>query len=329
MKKFIVITTIYPKSSAIAKFEERKDWHVVVVADKKSPPIPSSEKLTFLSVEDQLVRYSEFARICPFNHYARKNIGYLYAIEKGAEVIYDTDDDNFPNGNWALPPLTCHNLLKSPGKYVNIYQYFTGEFIWPRGFPIDEIWNERKNGYTVQRSKREKIGVWQGLTNEEPDIDAIYRLIVNKKLIFDKKPSVYLNKNRFCPINSQNTFWNKKAFPFLYLPATVNFRFTDILRGYIAQYLMWHQDLYVGFTQATVSQTRNPHDLMMDYKNECDMYLHIKDILRRIENVKPGSDPLENLLEVYRVLPTEIYVHSEELELLKIWIRIYQKLVYK
>lgn len=30
----------------------------------------------------------------PWRHFGRKNIGFLYAIEHGAEVIYDTDDDN-------------------------------------------------------------------------------------------------------------------------------------------------------------------------------------------------------------------------------------------
>ena len=35
-----------------------------------------------------------FAKICPENNYARKNIGYLYAIKNGAKLIFETDDDN-------------------------------------------------------------------------------------------------------------------------------------------------------------------------------------------------------------------------------------------
>ena len=30
----------------------------------------------------------------PWNSFGRKNIGYLYAISQGAEVIFDFDDDN-------------------------------------------------------------------------------------------------------------------------------------------------------------------------------------------------------------------------------------------
>lgn len=321
MRKFIVITTINPKSDAVLKFEEKKDWHVVVVGDKKSPPLSSSENLTFLTVQDQLNLDFQFTRHCPFNHYSRKNIGYLYSIQHGADIIYDTDDDNCPNEEWSLPDFFCRHLLESPGKFVNIYQYFTREFIWPRGFPIDEIQYERKNKYQVKTSDKVKIGAWQGLTDGEPDIDAIYRLIINcKNIAFEKKISVYLDKGRFCPINSQNTFWRKETFPYLYLPATVNFRFTDILRGYIAQYLMWKQDLYVGYTHATVYQKRNPHDLMMDYKNESDMYAHIRDILIRLESVTLGADPFDNIRRVYQELISGSYIDPKEIELLKLWI---------
>ncbi|PIO68768.1 hypothetical protein TELCIR_09431 [Teladorsagia circumcincta] len=38
-------------------------------------------------------------RNLPYKSYTRKNIGYLYAIEHGAEWIYDTDDDNKPYGS--------------------------------------------------------------------------------------------------------------------------------------------------------------------------------------------------------------------------------------
>ena len=30
----------------------------------------------------------------PWNHFGRKNIGYLYAISMGAKTIFDFDDDN-------------------------------------------------------------------------------------------------------------------------------------------------------------------------------------------------------------------------------------------
>jgi hypothetical protein len=321
--KFVVITTINGKTRAIEAFERKKGWHIVVVGDRKSRPIASVGNLTFLSVEDQRKLNYPFARRCPFDHYARKNIGYLYALQRGAEVIYDTDDDNLPYENWALPAFSCRNAAASPGKYVNIYRCFTDEQIWPRGFPLDEILSHGANHISIRKTETSAIGVWQGLTDDDPDIDAIYRLVVGKKIKFEQKEPVYLERGGFCPINSQNTFWNKSAFPFLYLPATVSFRFTDILRGYVAQRLMWQQNLHVGFTGATVYQQRNPHDIMKDFRDEVVFYLHIKGIVEILENLDVGDDPVENMQRVYQELCRASLVSPDEIKYLNLWIENY------
>jgi len=51
-------------------------------------------RVVFLDVDAQRRAGSRVAALLPFNTYARKNLGYLYAIAHGAEVIYETDDDN-------------------------------------------------------------------------------------------------------------------------------------------------------------------------------------------------------------------------------------------
>ena len=81
-----------------------------MVGDKKSSPISSTDRLIFLSIEDQMKLKYKFIEYCPLNHYARKNIGYLYAIQNGADIIYDTDDDNYPNADWFLPHFFCQIL---------------------------------------------------------------------------------------------------------------------------------------------------------------------------------------------------------------------------
>ena len=50
--------------------------------------------MVFLSHEDQLRMNSSFVNRLPWNSFARKNVGYLYAIAQGAKVIFDFDDDN-------------------------------------------------------------------------------------------------------------------------------------------------------------------------------------------------------------------------------------------
>ena len=52
----------------------------------------------------------------------------------------------------------------------------------------------------------------------------------------------------------------------MYLPAFVSFRFTDILRGYVAQRIMWDYGLRLGFLPPNVFQKRNEHDLMADFR---------------------------------------------------------------
>ena len=51
-------------------------------------------KIYYLSVEDQQRIEMPFAKMLPWNSFGRKNLGYLYAIAHGAQVIFDFDDDN-------------------------------------------------------------------------------------------------------------------------------------------------------------------------------------------------------------------------------------------
>jgi hypothetical protein len=319
MKKYIVITTIHPKSPGIAKFEQMEDWQIVLVGDKKSVPIEPSENLTFLSAEDQNKLGYGLAKVCPYNHYTRKNIGYLYAIQQGADVIYETDDDNIPYDHWGLPEFACDRQSASQQRFVNVYKYFTDALIWPRGYPLDEI--QQPASEEIVETDRLAIGVWQGLTDLDPDVDAVHRLVFNKQVTFEGKPPFALGKGSYCPFNSQNTFWHIKAFPYLYLPATTSFRFTDVLRGYVAQQLMWSRGLHLGFTGATVYQERNPHNLMRDFADEVECYLNVKNIVNVLASLELNSDPLTNLEVAYQTLAEQEFVEAEEVALCQAWIK--------
>jgi len=292
LNKVAVITTINGKTKAISELE-KSDWHVVVVGDEKGPGIRSTSNLTFLSVKDQKGLGYDIYDHLPFNHYSRKNIGYLYAIRQGADVIFDTDDDNIPNFGWksqdlSVPAFECSDNVSSEFKYLNMYRLFTRKNIWPRGLPLDEV---LRRDTILYNHDNIKIGVWQGLADGDPDVDAIYRLTVGEKVQFFRAAMgfrrvdyVGLNKGTLCPFNSQNTIWHKDAFKYMYLPTSVSFRFTDILRGYIAQPLMWKQDLHLGFMMPTVDQKRNKHDLMKDFKDEVSCYTDTKKIVDFIDS---------------------------------------------
>lgn len=65
----------------------------MVVGDSKTPNDWSWPNVTYLSVEDQDQLGYRIAKYIPLDHYARKNIGYLFAIANGAKTIYETNDD--------------------------------------------------------------------------------------------------------------------------------------------------------------------------------------------------------------------------------------------
>jgi hypothetical protein len=324
VKKAIVITTINEKSKAIYEFEKMDGWHLVVVGDKKSKPIAGNQKLTFLSVEDQLELGFGIVSKLPYNHYTRKNIGYLYAISQGAELIYDTDDDNLPYPNWSFDEFKCQSVIESPSKYLNVYRHFSKENIWPRGFPLDHILGGKD--FKVSQTKPAEIGIWQGLADNDPDVDAIYRLVLGGEIIkFQDKAPVFLGQGSYCPFNSQNTLWNPKAFPLLYLPSTVSFRFTDILRGYVAQRLIWEQGLHLGFCNANVYQERNYHDLMKDFRDEVECYLNVKPIVELMDAMSFDGIPSEDIQALYRNLVEGGFVKESEVEILDSWLTDFDK----
>ena len=74
--------------------------------------------------------------------------------------------------------------------------------------------------------------------------------------------------------------FRKEFFPLLYLPSFVTFRFTDILRGFVAQPILWKAGFNLGFTEATVFQERNAHNYVRDFESEIPMYLHTEKINR-------------------------------------------------
>ena len=329
-EKYIVITSINPKSLGVELFENKPDWHIVIVGDRKSVFIPSSERLTFLSLEAQQKLGYKLGTVCPYNHYARKNLGYLYAIEQGAEIIYDTDDDNvpyLPYENWSMPKFVCSSQYLSNQRFVNVYKYFSNEFIWPRGYPLDEIHSEASSH--VIETESVDVGVWQGLVDDDPDVDALYRLIISpsvKSVRFERKEPIFLNRKQYCPFNSQNTLWNKRLFPLLYLPATVSFRFTDILRGYLAQRCMLEKELYLGFCSPTVYQRRNKHNLMKDFKSEIECYINAKSIVNLIDSIDLNQNLCDSLLKLYSKLALSGYVKESEVTILKAWIEDFNNL---
>ena len=247
-------------------------------------------------------------------------LGYLYAIKCNASTIIDTDDDNIPYENWDFPEFDGEfDTVKSNLGFVNIYSLFTQQRIWPRGLPLEII--NQPNTIEISQKKQRSVGVWQGLADGDPDVDAIYRLTSDEACNFTPRSPVCVEPQTFCPFNSQNTAFRRELFPLLYLPTTVTFRYTDILRSTVAQPIMWANGFHLGFTGATVVQKRNPHDYIKDFESEVPMYLTNKLAYSVAENaIRRGDSISQQLLSAYEALAERGIVKSAEIETLTAWL---------
>lgn len=324
MSKYIVITTINQPSEAVRRFSELPDYRVVVVGDRKTPAEWYCENVDFLAASGPCTDSFALGSRLPFNSYARKNLGYLYAIRSGAEAIVDTDDDNIPKPDWEFPPFDGVFEQSQPDLgFVNVYKSYTDAHIWPRGFPLDLI-NTKSRWLTRDgvSSTPVKVGVWQGLVDQDPDVDAIYRLVVGEPCTFSKGAPIVLASGTTCPFNSQNTIFAREVFPLLYLPSSVSMRFTDILRGLVAQPILWRHGCALGFTGPTALQVRNPHDYLDDFRLEVSCYLNTYTAVNAVEGaVRSGLSLADNLVQAYEALHAAAIVDRSELELLDLWIK--------
>lgn len=324
MNKYIVITTINPPRDEIYAFSKFSDWQLICIGDRKTPKNWKVDKVIYLNPTDQNKEFTDFSKIIPWNIYGRKNIGYLYAIKNNAHVIADTDDDVFPYDTYAPDINKRKKIVELSGaKYINIYKYFTKLPCWPRGFPLEYI-----NKKIVIKEKIKKIyaPIQNSVIDKDSDFDAIYRLISNKQVTFKKEGEFALAKGTFCPVNSQNTFFYPEVFPLLYIPFFVNPRVEDILRGYVAQRILWEINANLVFMYPTAyTNNRNEHNFSNDFKSEIPLYVDTIRLTQLLESLTLSSDICRSLIKVYDALAKNGFVKKGETTLVKAWIKEIEK----
>jgi hypothetical protein len=322
----VVITSISSPNNALKSIGKgclKNNNSFSVIGDVKSPPNFSLKGCKFFSLEDQKKLPFKLASKCPANHYTRKNLGYLLAIKEGNEIIVETDDDNIPTGNFWIDRQrfqTAH-FIENSG-WINVYKYFSQNNIWPRGFPLEFIKNSPS--HQTQYPEIKDCPIQQGLADTNPDVDAIYRMTMELPILFDKRASIALGNNTWCPFNSQNTTWFRDAFPLLYLPSYCNFRMTDIWRSFVAQRICWTCGWHVSFHNATVYQERNEHNLLRDFHDEIPGYLNNGILCATLQelDLKQGTSYIfDNLRICYeKMIKCKWITDERELILLDSWI---------
>ncbi len=325
-KPFVIVTSISPPNTALRMFAEDgapRGYGFIVTGDNKSPAHFELPGCDFYSMDRQRETGLALAAICPANHYVRKNLAYLLAIREGASLIRDTDDDNFPrDGFWKVLDRTQTVAVSMDAGWVNVYNWFTQAPIWPRGLPLDEI-RQAPALFETLPAQAVDCPIQQGLADDNPDVDAIYRLVHPLPQSFRADRRVALGAGSWCPFNSQNTTWYPDAYPLLFLPATCTFRMTDIWRSFVAQRIAWTNGWSILFHEATVWQERNDHDLMADFKDEVPGYLHNRAICAELAalDLAPGVENIPaNLRRCYQALVAKDWLRPLELELLDAWL---------
>jgi hypothetical protein len=332
--RWIVITSINRPTASVDVVSSlcKAGWSAVVVGDTKTPADWHSPGVDFLSVDRQKEMFGEFAELLPYRHYCRKNLGYLYAMQRGANLVIDTDDDNIPYNNFGhgIDRKVAGRLLAGPG-WVNVYKWFIdNQQIWPRGLPLDSIDSVGQMGATNQPVD---CPIQQFLADNDPDVDAIFRLTTRGQFFFrkDDKP-VVLDRDCWVPFNSQNTVYFSDVFPLLYLPCFVSFRMTDIWRSFVAQAALWRCGLRVSFHAPTVEQIRNEHDLMKDFADEVVGYLDNKRIgvaLTQSSANIPSGVPLGDVaLVLWESLEAIGIIPAREMVIIRAWFALCRSLGY-
>ncbi|MGB5975627.1 MAG: STELLO glycosyltransferase family protein [Nodosilinea sp.] len=321
----LVITSISEPNSVlttIAQESIRHEADFILIGDEASPPVFNLEGCRFFSLTSQKELPFQLAKICPEKHYCRKNIGYLLAIQSQASIIIETDDDNMPQKSfWANRSRQQTVPVASDTGWLNVYAYFSQQNIWPRGLPLDKIHADRPSLDSLG-VRAVSCPIQQGLADGDPDVDAIYRLVLPLPLTFAPDVRVALSEGSWCPFNSQNTAWWPECYPLLYLPAYCSFRMTDIWRSFVAQAIAWANGWSVLFHEATVFQERNEHNLMKDFSQEVPGYLgntEIADLLQDLP-LQPGIENIINNMRLaYTTLIKASFLEDKELVLLEAW----------
>lgn len=321
MDQAIVLTTINPPKKEVFELAKYKDWFLISVGDLKTPAGWHIDDTIYLSPKTQDKLFPRFSKVFPWKMYARKNLGYLYAISNKAKVIYETDDDMLPYANF--PPKIDKNMqatVLSGKKFINILNFFSkGEKhpFWLRGFPLDHINNQEG----IQK-KRERVfcPFINSLQDDDCDFDAIYRFLFNQRLDLKKENSFALEKGCYSPVNTQSTFHFPEIYPLLYLPATPGFHVEDIIRGYISQRIIWEMGAKMLFINPIArSANRNVHDPWNDFRLEVPLFLKTNKLVSVLDSLSLSKDPLISLLKVYRELVKQEFFPKEELKIVEAW----------
>ncbi|MCO5563213.1 hypothetical protein L7F22_016850 [Adiantum nelumboides] len=277
--KWIVIAVSGSPTDQVRTMVKIPGWQVLAIGDSNTPSNWDVRGAIFLSVEQQAAFRFRILAHLPYSSYVRKNVGYLFAIQHGAKMIYDADENASILGG-SLSTVFDVVLSGSESKRQSLLQYASSEnrttvnpyihfgqrSVWPRGLPLESISNINAE-IVYDRVSSGKQYIQQGLADGFPDVDSVfYHSRKSEAEHFDIKFDshalpVALPQGTMAPMNSLNTLFHSSAFWAIMLPVSVHPQVSDIQRGYWAQRLLWEIGGYYAIYPPSINRedTRKPH----------------------------------------------------------------------
>lgn len=296
VRQCIVTTTINPPTESTLAWVNRPKYTLIIVGDKKTPhkeyeDLVKKQKhrfnnFVYISPEEQESLSKDLSDAIGWGCIQRRNMGFVYALKAGFEVIGTFDDDNIIYDSWDGSNAVERSILcarRGDAVEASLYENNRKKAFDPfsvfsasyhhRGYPLEYV-KDKNDIFLVKKSIPIKALVDAPIPHGDPDIDAITRITQSPWL--DRYQGGNFTSTQIVPFNSQCTFLHRKLIPYYFMLTGVG-RHDDILGAYLLQKRWKENDLggivdpeipFIVFSNTIARQDRNPHDLTKDLQNE-------------------------------------------------------------
>jgi hypothetical protein len=242
----------------------------------------------------------------PTNSDNRRNVGFLMALESGADFIVSIDDDNYcllDEDFLAAHAIVCespreHSVVQASRGWFNfcsMLELSRQADVYPRGFPY---FARRRSPQITTETRRVEVHINAGLWLRDMDLDGITWLVSPATATGLKTRSVVLARDTWSPINSQNTamrraaiaayYFLKMGYPLAGMPID---RYGDIFSGYFVAACCKHLGGAVAVGDPAAEHKRNAHNYLQDATQEWACIVVLEDLLPwLVETELSGND---------------------------------------
>ncbi|KAK3127905.1 hypothetical protein QOZ80_7AG0579950 [Eleusine coracana subsp. coracana] len=315
-------------------------WQLLAVADEATPDGWSHPGAALLTLADQARLGFRSVAFLPARGPARKAVGYLFALQRGARAIYDADarsavvggnlsrrfDVDLEQQRQGGEVLLQYSHADANRTAVNPYVHFGQPSVWPRGLPLEkagEVGNEEF--YTEVFGGGQFIQ--QGLCNGLPDVDAVFYFTRKTSEMdpFDFRfdgdaPKVALPQGMMTPVNSVNTLFHSPAFWGLALPVSVSPMASDVIRGYWAQRILWEIGGYLVVYPPTAHRVDNVHSHPFD--DEKDIHVNVGSLIKFLVEWRSRKQTLfERILDLSYAMTEKGFWGEKDLDFMSAWLQ--------